>query len=76
MKQTGLAYELQIFDLRPEDSGGYSCCSEDTISSASLVVNGRTKVFFPHAISSQRNLLYNFFLTLRHTVSSSFLILH
>lgn len=46
MKQTGLAYELQIFDLRPEDSGTYSCCSDDTISSASLIVNGRTQVFF------------------------------
>lgn len=46
MKQTELAYELQIFDLRPEDSGSYSCCSEETISSASLVVNGRTEVFF------------------------------
>lgn len=56
MKQTGLMYELQIFDLRPEDSGSYSCCSEETISSASLVVNGRTEVFSPHAISSQRNL--------------------
>lgn len=41
MKQTGCCYELQIFDLRLEDTGSYSCCSDDTISSASLVVNGR-----------------------------------
>lgn len=75
-KQTGLTYELQIFDVRPEDSGSYSCCSEDIISAASLVVNGRTEVFFPHAISSQRNLLCHFFPTLLYTVSSSFLILH
>lgn len=75
MRQTGLAYELQIFDLRPEDSGSYSCCSEDTLSSASVVVNGRTVVFFPPHYS-QLNLLYNFFLTLHHTISSSFLILH
>lgn len=75
-KQTGLTYELQIFDLRPEDSGSYSCCSEEPISSASLVVNGRTEAFFPYAISSQRNLLYDFFPTLHHIVSSSFLILH
>lgn len=74
MKHTGLAYQLQIFDLRPEDSGSYSCCSEETISSASLVVNGRTEAFFPHAISLQRNLLHDFFPT--HIVSSSFLILH
>lgn len=41
IKQRGLSYELQIFDLRPEDTGSYSCCAEETISSASLVVNGR-----------------------------------
>lgn len=41
MKETGLSYELQIFDLKPCDSGRYSCSSGDTISSASLVVNGR-----------------------------------
>lgn len=76
-KQTGLTYDLQIFDLLPEDSGSYSCCSEDTISSAFLVVNGRTEVFFsPHAISSQSNLLDHFFPTFLHrTVSSSVLIL-
>ena len=39
-KQTGCIYELQIFGLRPGDTGSYSCCSEDTTSSASLVVNG------------------------------------
>ncbi|XP_030016091.1 obscurin [Sphaeramia orbicularis] len=39
MKQTGFNHELQIFDLRPEDTGNYSCCAEDKISSASLVVN-------------------------------------
>lgn len=41
MNQTGFSYELQIFDLRPEDTGSYSCSSEDAISSASLTVNGR-----------------------------------
>lgn len=41
MRERGFSYELQIFDLRPGDSGSYSCCSENTISSASLVVNGR-----------------------------------
>lgn len=61
MKQTGLAYELQIFDLRPEDSGSYCCCSEDAISSASLIVNGRIEVFFILLF-----LLYHFFLTLFH----------
>ncbi|XP_069548288.1 obscurin isoform X16 [Brachyistius frenatus] len=45
MKQIGLSYELQILDLRPEDTGSYSCCSEDTQSSASLVVNAIPVVF-------------------------------
>lgn len=59
-KQIGLMYELQIFDLRPEDSGSYSCCSEETISSASLVINGRTEVFFSRAISSQKKSFQSF----------------
>lgn len=46
MKETGLSYELQIFDLKPCDSGCYSCSSGDTISSASLVVNGRMETSF------------------------------
>ncbi|XP_044076914.1 obscurin isoform X9 [Siniperca chuatsi] len=45
MKQTGFSYELQIFDLRPGDTGSYSCCSEDTISSASLIVNAAPVIF-------------------------------
>lgn len=51
-KETGFSYELQIFDLRPGDSGSYSCCSGDTISSASLVVNGRMET-----LSSSRAVL-------------------
>ncbi|XP_069013680.1 obscurin isoform X20 [Embiotoca jacksoni] len=45
IKQIGLSYELQILDLGPEDTGSYSCCSEDTQSSASLVVNAIPVVF-------------------------------
>lgn len=44
MKQSGFTYELQIFDLAPGDTGNYSCCSEDTISSGSLAVNGRIEI--------------------------------
>ncbi|KAM8728678.1 obscurin isoform 2-T2 [Acanthopagrus schlegelii] len=44
-KQTGCIYELQIFGLRPGDTGSYSCCSEDTTSSASLVVNAAPVIF-------------------------------
>ncbi|XP_042283476.1 obscurin isoform X2 [Thunnus maccoyii] len=45
MKQIGFSYELQIFDLRPEDTGSYSCSSEDTISLASLSVNALPVIF-------------------------------
>ncbi|XP_068196494.1 obscurin [Antennarius striatus] len=44
-KQTGFCYELQIFNLKPEDTGSYSCCSDDTITSASLKVNAAPVIF-------------------------------
>ncbi|XP_053185436.1 obscurin [Scomber japonicus] len=52
MNQTGFSYELQIFDLRPEDTGSYSCSSEDAISSASLTVNA-LPVTFTKELESQ-----------------------
>ncbi|XP_029381509.1 obscurin isoform X2 [Echeneis naucrates] len=45
MRHTGFSYELQICDLRPGDTGSYSCCSEDTISSASLAVKAAPVIF-------------------------------
>ncbi|XP_035861181.1 obscurin isoform X9 [Sander lucioperca] len=45
IRQTGFNYELQIFALRPGDTGSYSCCLEDMISSASLVVNAQPVLF-------------------------------
>ncbi|XP_041848261.1 obscurin-like [Melanotaenia boesemani] len=39
MRQRGFRYELEILDLTPGDTGTYSCSSEDTLSSASVVVN-------------------------------------
>ncbi|KAM6920582.1 obscurin [Lycodopsis pacificus] len=45
MKQIGFSYELQIFDLSPEDTGSYRCCSEDTTCSASLVVTAGPVIF-------------------------------
>lgn len=69
MKQTGCSYELLIFDLRPEDSGSYSCCSEDTISSASVLVNGRRKIFSSfHVVLLQSILSWSFFTLLHLTV--------
>ncbi|PWA25396.1 hypothetical protein CCH79_00005404 [Gambusia affinis] len=52
LKQTGLRYELQICDLTPQDTGTYSCCSEDILSSASLVVNA-SPVFFTRELECQ-----------------------
>ncbi|XP_068604975.1 obscurin [Brachionichthys hirsutus] len=45
LKQRGFCYELQIFHLRPEDTGSYSCCSDDTVTSASLKVNAAPVIF-------------------------------
>ncbi|KAM9845170.1 obscurin [Aulostomus maculatus] len=45
MNQKGFSYELKIFDLRPEDTGSYSCSSEETTSSASLTVNALPVTF-------------------------------
>ncbi|XP_039875827.1 obscurin isoform X13 [Simochromis diagramma] len=45
IKQKGFCHELHIFDLRPGDTGSYSCSLEDTISSASLVVNALPVIF-------------------------------
>ncbi|KAM4551557.1 obscurin isoform 7-T7 [Odontesthes bonariensis] len=45
IKQTGLRYELRILDLTPGDTGSYSCCSKDTLSSASLEVNALPVIF-------------------------------
>ncbi|XP_077955762.1 obscurin isoform X12 [Gasterosteus aculeatus] len=45
MKQMGFTYELQIFDVRLEDTGSYACCSEETLCSASVVVNAAPVIF-------------------------------
>ncbi|XP_034038495.1 obscurin-like [Thalassophryne amazonica] len=45
IKQSGVSCELQIFDLTPEDTGSYSCCSADAKSSASLIVNALPVIF-------------------------------
>lgn len=52
INQTGFCYELQILDLKPGDTGNYSCVLEDTISSASLVVNGRMETIYLVLLSS------------------------
>ena len=41
MKQIGCAIELQIWDLKSEDMGKYTCSTEDIVSLAWLTVNGR-----------------------------------
>ncbi|XP_061695247.1 obscurin isoform X3 [Syngnathoides biaculeatus] len=45
MTQSGFRYELQVFDLRPCDTGTYSCSWEDQTSAASLIVNALPVAF-------------------------------
>ncbi|KAM8849467.1 obscurin isoform 3-T3 [Spinachia spinachia] len=53
MTQVGLTYELQMFDVRPEDTGSYTCCAEDTMCSASVVVNAAPVIFMKELESQQ-----------------------
>lgn len=74
MRQTGFSHELHICDLTPGDTGNYSCCSEDTISSACLSVNGRMETTSsPHTsvLKSFISFVGSFF-----SISSQFLNLH
>lgn len=71
MKQSGFDYELQIVNLTPEDTGSYSCCSKDTITSASLAVKGRMKTMSSsHALFSPLksfvSFVFSFFTVLLH----------
>ncbi|XP_061652387.1 obscurin-like [Phyllopteryx taeniolatus] len=45
MTQSGFRYELQVFGLRPCDTGTYSCSWEDKTSAASLKVNALPVAF-------------------------------
>uniref|UniRef100_A0A4W3HW98 Ig-like domain-containing protein n=1 Tax=Callorhinchus milii TaxID=7868 RepID=A0A4W3HW98_CALMI len=46
MKQKGASVELLIRDLKPGDTGEYTCDTGDKKSTATLKVKGRTTIFF------------------------------
>ncbi|XP_034146064.1 obscurin isoform X5 [Esox lucius] len=52
MKQTGCSMEMQICDLKPEDTGSYHCQTGDTETSACLKVNA-IPVIFTKELQSQ-----------------------
>ncbi|XP_051944539.1 myosin-binding protein C, slow-type-like [Hippocampus zosterae] len=53
MTQNGFRYELHVLDLRPSDTGTYSCSWEDATSTATLQVNVRP-VTFTKELEDQR----------------------
>ncbi|KAK7945499.1 hypothetical protein WMY93_001227 [Mugilogobius chulae] len=53
--QTGCDYELHIFDLKPGDTGSYSCNCENATSSASLIVNALPVTFTKELESQSAN---------------------
>jgi len=46
IKQVGATVELKIIDVKPEDAGVYACDCGDSITTASIKVNGRTELLF------------------------------
>lgn len=46
IKQVGYTAELKITDLKLEDAGDYTCDCGDSVTTATVKVNGRRKDFF------------------------------